>query len=70
MPEKKFDKLEYNKVYNKQHTKMICIYLRIEQDSDIIEEISSAPNKTDYIRNLVRADIERKKQASKNSGAE
>ena len=24
MPEKKFDKLEYNKVYNKQHTKMIC----------------------------------------------
>lgn len=67
MPEKKFDKLEYNKKYNKTFEKVISLHFSAEADKDIIDKINSAPSKVGYIRELVRADIEREKQASKNS---
>ena len=70
MPEKKFDKLEYNKKYNKTFEKVISLHFAAEADKDIIDKINSAPSKVGYIRELVRADIEREKQASKYSEAE
>ncbi len=33
------------------------LYLSLSKDSDIIEKLNSVENKTDYIRGLVRADI-------------
>jgi len=33
------------------------LYLSLSKDSDIIDKLNSVENKTDYIRGLVRADI-------------
>ena len=70
MGEKKFDKLEYNKKYNKVFEKVISLHFVAEADKDIIDKINSVPSKVGYIRELVLADIEREKQASKNSEAQ
>lgn len=34
-------------------------------DADIVKKLKSVPNKTDYIRGLIRADIKREREASK-----
>lgn len=43
--------------YQLEHTKMMTLKLRIEEDKDILEKLDSVPNKIDYIRQLIRADI-------------
>lgn len=34
--------------------------LRMDGDSDVIDKLKSVPNKTDYLRKLVRQDIDAK----------
>ena len=34
--------------------------LRMDGDSDVIDRLKSVPNKTDYLRKLVRQDIDAK----------
>lgn len=43
--------------YQKSHQKVVSLRYSIENDSDILEKIASVPNKADYIRQLIRADI-------------
>ena len=56
----------YRANYNKDREKVISLHFIAEADKDIIDKINSAPNKVGYIRELVRADIEREKQAKQN----
>lgn len=35
----------------------LTIRLMAESDKDVIERLNSVPNKTDYIRTLIRSDI-------------
>ena len=58
----------YRANYNKEREKVISLHFIAEADKDIIDKINSAPSKVGYIRELVRADIEREKQANTNPG--
>ena len=42
--------------YDKK-TVQYVLRFRMERDADVIERIGSAPNKTEYVRELVRKDI-------------
>lgn len=50
-------KIEYNIQRNKEKSVGVSIFLRKIEDADVIEQIHAQPNRTDYIRQLVRADI-------------
>lgn len=45
--------------YNKSHTRQFLLVYHNVYDADIIEKLSSVPNKQDYIRQLIREDIAR-----------
>ncbi len=45
------------KRWRQQHAKNITLQFNAEADSDVLEKLSKVPNKTDYIRKLIRADI-------------
>lgn len=59
---------EYNKKtkyaaqrkYDKENAVQIAIRFYTPSDDDVIERIRSVENKTDYIRQLIRKDIEEK----------
>ena len=46
-----------SQAYNKAHMTRISVALHNVSDIDIIEKLNSVPNKVDYIRQLIRADI-------------
>lgn len=43
--------------YDSTKTKQYVMRLRIGADADVIEHLDSVPQKTEYIRSLVRRDI-------------
>ena len=43
--------------YNKAHTINVNIRLMKNTEQDIIQKLSSVPNKAGYIKQLIRADI-------------
>lgn len=45
--------------YNKENTKNIVLHLNITTDKDIIEYMNRKDNKTGYIKELIRADMEK-----------
>lgn len=47
------------KRYDTLKTKQYMFRLRLDADGDIIEQLDSVPQRTDYIRKLVRDDIKR-----------
>ena len=49
------------KDYNKQHGKNINFRVFTPQDDDIIEFLETVPNKAGYMKDLIRADIARRK---------
>lgn len=49
------------KEYNKQRGKMISFRVFTPQDDDIINFVDALPNKAGYMKNLIRADIQRGK---------
>lgn len=42
------------KEYNQSHTTQIALRLSNDKDADIIEFLSTVPNKVDFIRQLIR----------------
>lgn len=60
---------EYSKVtnyasqkeYNKQHGKNVNFRVFTPQDDDIINFMKTVPNKAGYLKDLIRADIARRK---------
>lgn len=48
--------------YNKEKTQLLTIRLVKTTEKDIIEKLDSVPNKSGYIKSLIRADIEKEAQ--------
>ena len=46
-----------NKKYDKEKTTFLGIRLINNTEQDIIEKLASVPNKSGYIKNLIRQDI-------------
>lgn len=53
------DGLDLDKMHERYQ---FCVVLKKKEDEKIVEKFESVPNKTDYIRQLVLADIEKNKQ--------
>lgn len=45
--------------WREAHAKNITLQFNNETDADILEKLGSVANKTDYIRQLIRADLEK-----------
>ena len=50
------------KQYFKLHKEQFSLVFNKEKDKDIIEKLDSMDNWTDYIRTLIRQDMEREKK--------
>ena len=50
------------KKYHQQHGRVITFRVFAPQDNDIIERYESIPHKAEYIKDLIRADIEKNKR--------
>ena len=46
-----------NRKYQKANTKSYGFMLNKKYDAELIEKLDSVPNKTDYIRQLIKADL-------------
>lgn len=51
--------------YDKSHTTGIYLKLNIETDKDIIEHLNSQKNRQGYIKDLIKADINKQKHPLK-----
>lgn len=67
MPEeaKKFDKKKYNLEYKNANLKQFTFSLNKEYDADIIEFLGILPNKTQFVKELIRKEIKKRKSAQK-----
>lgn len=45
--------------YNKENVKMIVLHLNITTDKDILDYLAKKDNKTGYVKDLIRADMEK-----------
>lgn len=52
-------KLKATAKYHKAHMTGINLRFHNQSDQDVIEKLKSVENKTDYIRQLIRADIQK-----------
>ena len=51
-----------NEKWRKANTKIVNMRFNIDSDADILERLDQVENKADYIRQLVRRDIETSKK--------
>lgn len=58
----KKDKNKLKVEYYRRTTKQFKVQFRNEADSDIIEKLNSVSSKTDYLRKLIKKDIEESKE--------
>lgn len=67
MPEetKKFDKKKYDLEYKNANLKQFTFTLNKEYDADIIEFLGILPNKTQFVKELIRKEIKKRKLAQK-----
>ena len=57
--------------YNRQYMKMIGIPINTRTEQDLIQWLDAQPNKSGYIKSLVRADIAKaKRKAAQQAKAE
>ena len=54
----KFDKDAYDKQYHKDYLSKISVYLHRDHDIDIIEFLKEKKSKSDYIKKLIRKDMD------------
>lgn len=55
----RFDKASYDRQYAKENLIQFRIALHKMHDQDVIEKLQTVPNKTGYVKKLIRDDIER-----------
>ncbi len=48
--------------WQKNNTRKICLTFMVRSDADVLVKLDSVENKTDYIRRLIRADTENRKE--------
>lgn len=56
------EKKETKAEYYARTTKAYKLQFRKREDADVIEKMESVSAKTDYVRNLIRKDIEQSKK--------
>lgn len=54
----KFDKVAYDKEYHKKHHIRVAVILNKEYDADVIEHLNRQQSKSDYIKKLIRKDMD------------
>jgi hypothetical protein len=57
-----FNKTEYDKIYDSQNTMQIKLKLNTKTDKDIINKLRSAQSKQGYIKQLIRADLNKEEK--------
>ena len=57
----KAKKYAYNAAYTKKNYIKKAINLRPDVDADIFDMLASVPNATEYIKDLIRSDITKRK---------
>lgn len=48
--------------YNKEHTRSVTIRFMINTESDLLNHINTQPNKSGYIKSLIKKDMEEQNQ--------
>lgn len=43
--------------YDKENTKQIILKLNLKTDADILQKLESVPNRQGYIKDLIKADL-------------
>ncbi len=57
-----FDQGKYVQKYIKENIRQIRLTLNQQTEQDLIDWIEQQPNKQGYLKKLIRADMERKKE--------
>lgn len=52
-------KQDYDNKYRKEHYKNYCFRMIIEKDQDLMEYYEQIPKKNEYIKALIKADMEK-----------
>lgn len=60
--EKNLEEMTPQERYHKKNTKLFTIRLVETTEQDIIEKLDTVPNKSGYIKGLIREDIARENQ--------
>lgn len=63
--EAKKNKSKYNSERNKKVSIPISLHFQKATDMDVVDYIKAQPNKVEYIRQLVRADMQAKQNPTK-----
>jgi hypothetical protein len=45
--------------WNKTKTRQFAMRFSVGKDDEVIAKLDSAPNKTDYVRGLIKSDLEK-----------
>ena len=61
MPVDKQKQYERQNAWLKERGEQLRVWLLRSTDADLIEHLNQQPNKSGYIKSLIRADMERKK---------
>lgn len=62
-PKTGFNKQTYDTNYHRGRTQYVSIGFR-KDETEILEKLASVPSKTDYIRQLILADIQKEKETN------
>lgn len=58
-------RIRANNKYAKKNVSQVCLKYVTKNNQEILDKLNSVPNKADYVRQLILADLEReKKEAS------
>lgn len=58
---KGFDQFRYINDYKKVHYRRFLIQLHKEKDADVIQKLEEVPNKSAYVKDLIREDLKERK---------
>lgn len=58
-------KIDRRTKYDREHTKRISFKFNLTTDADILERLSSSPNRTGYLKRLIREDMQREEKERK-----
>lgn len=63
-----FDKADYDRKYARDNLVQFRIALNKHHDQDIITKLNEVPNKTGYVKKLIRDDLQRADDSADQSG--
>lgn len=59
-------KIRANNKYASKNVSQVCLKYVTKNNQEILEKLNSAPNKADYVRQLILQDLEREKKEANN----